>query len=320
MRIVLAGGESWWQTFARYGIRYILLSYHYLRGQRDFAAMVDWMREAKQKGHPDGPYHFMLDSGAFTFQQSSVLSDLGKPLDDYADEYIRFLRDDPCIDLFDNIAELDVYVDDPITGLDANTRVAMWGERITDVVGSRMMPVIHQTHGPDDWAALAADPRYTWIGIASAMSGDLARIKRIVGIMHAANKRVHIFGMTRMQTDMKWLRNVDSVDSTTWLRADKYGGTFIYHRGFLRILNHLHKEQRAFYRGYFRRLGLDDKKILGTHMPHADHCPGPNSTTPECDACRDQLHELRASSLIAWREMTIRFDRMKWGRAQHWEE
>lgn len=743
MNIYLAGGESWWRTFAKYGIRNILLSYHYLRTQRDFAEMVDWMREAKAKGHEDGPYRFILDSGAFTLMGEDA--DEGEELNKYANEYIAFLRDSNTLDLWDIIAELDVYVADPtmpeVTPWD---RVENWREQLYAIAGSRIMTVVHRAHNKAGINALLTDRRYKYVGVASDLVGadnSLHRMKWVIARSHEREKLVHGFGMTRLQTDMKWLRNMDSVDSTsvgpdtlvwtqqegnvtygriedlweaassrgtverigdhyevvldgaftptalddgaivwapmhsvsrhqvtkpcyrietetgrelvvthdhslfrmdadgafiettpddltvgewivaaarvpwrgngvpfwegkidmlgpggrreatldttilftadllefiglwiaegsfshrtgvqlsnvdqecikliervartyattgahhtykgkdhlinsrilgpfmqrylehgahnkalpswfwnlsrgqacavlrglfsgdggsyvngnrqtiryfthsrtlalqlqaallalldgpftlaqhgekyvitigdyntlmsfqreigflqarkmldyeprgsarrdlpyglptelaqspliypdsrgvrvraervgrwahesfnatvanpdlcflrirkierlpdeerwvydvsvdvthkfvangivahqTWLRADKYGGTFIYHQGHLRILNHLQKDMRSFFKGYFRRIGLDPDKILGVHMDHADNCPGPNSTTPDCQACRDQLHELRASSLIAWRNLTVRYERMRWG-------
>lgn len=320
MKLLLAGGEAWWDTFRKYGIRYILFSYHYLRTQRDFRQMTAWMRECKEKGHPHGPYFFMLDSGAFTFQINKRPEELQEPLDAYADEFINFLANDECTDLFDVVAELDVYADKP--GVEGWERVHEWRDRLYETVGDRLMPVLHDVHEESYWQELL-NLGLPYVGISSNIGtsgsvGTVSRMQRLTAQAHRKGVKVHAFGMTRLQTDMKYLRNLDTVDSTTWLRADKYGGTFIFHRGYLRILNHLQKEQRAFYRGYFRRIGLNPDKILGTHMEHDANCPGPNSLTPDCEACRDQLHELRASSLIAWREMALRFDRENWGPYVNW--
>lgn len=321
VKILLAGGEAWWQTFAKYGIRYILFSYHYLRTQRDFRDMVTWMREAKARGHEDGKYFFMLDSGAYTFQVSKTEEQMGAPLNEYADEYIRFLEEDDCVDLFDTVAELDVYVDyDGVAGMD---RVHDWRTRISDAVGPRAMPVLHAMHSEWYWQELLKLDYWPWVGIASGIGangdvGTVSKMQRLAAQAHRAGKSLHAFGMTRLMTDMMYLRSYDTVDSTTWLRADKYGGTFIYHRGHMRILSHLQKEERAFFKGYFKSIGLSPEKILGTHMEHADNCDGPNSATPDCEACRDQLHELRATSLIAWRELAKRYDRANWGPFTNW--
>jgi len=305
MKLVLAGGEAWLDYFIRHGIKYMLFSFHYLRSAKDYQSMMAALRDYKDRN--PGAW-VMLDSGAFTFK---VNGGTPEQIEEYSEEYIRYLQSEDA-GVFDVIAELDLY-DSTVEWGVACRKVDDLRERIIEAVGRKTMPVVWPELGFTRVQDTLKDPRYDWVAIASNAGKDLGFQKLTISDGHYYGKKVHGFGMTRLQTDFKYLRNYDSVDSTTWLRADKYGGTFIYQRGHLRILNHLQKDRRRWFRGYFRKIGLDPRKIEGIHMPHADHCPGPDSQTKDCPACKDQLEELRSSSLIAWRNMAEKWNREKVG-------
>lgn len=315
-KIFMAGGEAWWERFRDHGIRFCLFSFHYLRTKRDFSEMVEWMMKARRDGYIDPQtgqkhqYMFFLDSGGFTFKKKG---DPHGTLDDYSEEFIRFVTSDPAAAAFDIIAEMDVAIDITnslgevrISGYD---RMLRWRRHLYDGVGDRLMPVYGSDVPIEFFHEWGADPRYRYFGLASNFAGDLPGQRRNMTYLHQQGKWVHAFGMTRLQTDMKYLTGYESVDSTTWLRSDKFGGTFIIRKGNIVVLDHHQKEQRKHYRRYFERIGCDPDKILGLHVPHDVRCSGPDSLTPNCGACQDQMFELRKSALVAWRNLTYYFER-----------
>jgi len=185
MILYLAGGETWWRYFDRYGIRNVLLSYHYLRGQTDFAEMVAWMERSKAEKQPR---RFFLDSGAFTYMHGG--HDTLEDLNEYADEYIRFLNTDPAVKLFDVVAELDVYqqIGDESED-DVYRRVQRHQEKIYEAVGDKILPT-YQTDWLTlkDWEKVCADPRFKQVGIGSSGESGSAQFislhKKLIAIAH----------------------------------------------------------------------------------------------------------------------------------------
>ena len=92
-------------------------------------------------------------------------------------------------------------------------------------------------------------------------------------------KFTHGFGMTKVKTDMKYLMAFGSVDSTSWLRADKFGGTAIFDNGRFTAFDSSRKQERMRYVDFYTKWGLNVDKIRA-----------------------DDLIENRKASIIAWRE------------------
>lgn len=312
LKLFLAGGERWWRDFEVLGVRYVLLSFHYLKRQKDYMNMIRWIEQAKKQSTPARPVMFMLDSGAFTFKTKGYESDAA--LNEYADDYIRYLESDETSQVFDVVAELDVYEDEHTKEgefvVDGETRVHAWRDRLYDAVGDRLMPVMTAEMSFEDCEELCEDDRFKWVAVASGLSASVPAQKKLIALAHKHRKKVHGFGMTRINTDFKYLRNYDSIDSSTFLRHDKYGGTFIFHQNHFQYIDHLNKHRRTFYKGYFRKIGVDPQKILGEFGEHDEDCPGPDSRTPGCEACTAQIHELRKAAIIAWRNMAAKFDKI----------
>lgn len=279
MRLYFAGGESWSELLLSMGVKNQLLSYYYFRQQlRDGGLkarrLLARMRAAQEKG-----YSFMLDSGAFTYQTRQGQGLPVPPLHRFFAEYKRFIKDNG--DLFDVVVELDV---DGVPGANGKpTEVAQvdaWTNELLEIPGMarRIMPVYHaDTRGTNwlqDWLLDTTSPL---IGYASANVGGAGQF---IAQCHRFGKYVHGFAQTRIKTDMKYTL-FDSVDSTTWLRADKYGGTCIFRNGKFIVLDHLHKKDRRIYRSYFESWGLSWAKIKV-----------------------DDLHEMRKATIIAWRELS----------------
>jgi hypothetical protein len=231
----------------------------------------------------------MLDSGAFTYQvkgeAKGEASKLPTP-EAYFEEYYGFLREYG--DLFDIIAELDI--DGYVSGENGQPysiqQVDEWTNRLLElpVIGTRIMPVYHLHRGKlwlRDWLADTSSPL---VGFASSAVGG-GPAAAMISMAHRFGKWVHGFGQTRIKTDMKYMP-FNSVDSTTWLRADRYGGSCYFINGKFIVLDHKHKQDRARYRDYYLKWGLDPKLIM-----------------------KDDLYENRKATIIAWRELANDMER-----------
>lgn len=287
MYLYFAGAEAWLDRLLDLGVRNQLMSYFYLRGslkQRNHKGfhLLARMREAKEKG-----YRFFLDSGAFTYQvkQKQAGSTL-PPARLYFEEYKSFVRQYG--DVFDIIAEFDVdgHATDDNGKIITYEQVDGWTNELLELenVGRKILPVYHEHRGMRwlrDWLT---DPSSPYIGFSSTagLSGESGKY---IALAHRFGKWIHGFGVTRVRTDLK-LTPFDSVDSTTWLRADKYGGTCIFRNNKFIVLDHLHKKDRALYKNYFESWGLDFKKVM-----------------------QDDLETMRAATIIAWRELSNYLER-----------
>jgi len=286
MHLYLAGADAWADTLMDLGVKYQLMSYFYLRGCLKTGkgrTLLARMRKAVERG-----YCFMLDSGAFTYQQKAKTShNLPKPAL-YWQEYKDFVE--TYADLFKVVVEFDIDLDfvDPETGKPLETqKVNEWTNQLLQNhdIRAKVMPVWKKARGQrwiEDWLK---DPASPLVGISSGATGKAGEIQGIIGLCHRWGKFVHGFGQTRIKTDMKFT-SWDSVDSTTWLRADKYGGTNIFYQNKFIVLDHLHKKDRALYREYYKMWGLDFAAIM-----------------------REDLEENRKANIIAWRELANDFER-----------
>ena len=286
MKLYFAGGEAWSNLLLDMGVKYQLFSYFYFRTSlrsngSKARQLLARLRRAKEAG-----YGFMLDSGAFTYQVKQGSNQQLPPPRAYFEEYKSFIS--KFGDLFDVIADLDIAgVKDPETDriIDIG-KVDDWTNELLTEFGWKIMPVWHASYGSKwlrDWLLDTGSP---YVGFASDAQGA----GQFISAAHRFGKAVHGFGQTRIKTDLKYTP-FDSVDSTTWLRADKFGGTCIFRNGKWIVLDHLHKADRRLYRDYFESWGLDFKKIM-----------------------EDDLHELRLSTIIAWRELANHFERQTYVR------
>ena len=282
MLIYLAGGEAWADLLLDMGVKNQLFSYFYFRqslrsSNGKARTLLARLRKAQEKG-----YRFMLDSGAFTYQ---IKQGRGVPPPHaYFDEYLSF-----CLeygDLFGVIAEFDVDYHAKENGEDITTeQTNEWTNRFLaePELALRYMPIHHPYRGArwlNDWLADTRSP-YVGLGSDTSSAGSDATV---IAKAHRFGKYIHGFAQTRIKTDLKYTP-FDSVDSTTWLRADKFGGTMIFQNNKLIVLDHLHKKDRALYREYYRRWGLDFKKIM-----------------------TDDLNENRLATIVCWREMANAYE------------
>ncbi len=290
MIIYLAGGESWNKQFSECNVQNRLYTYYYMRKSRNSRELIDrlyaekeyWAKEYKK------PLRLFLDSGAFTYRMNRTESQPNPPV--YFREYKKFVESTK--DLWTACAELDIEGTD--AGDTSFAQVEDWREELADVAPGLVVPVYHPVRGRDWWDKMCANPKYPYLGFGSGMGlGDKTRL---IATALQYGKKVHGFAETKIQTEMKYLK-CHSVDSTTWVRATKYGGLFVFHANQLRILDHKHKEQRRLFKQYFKVNGIDMQKILD-----------------------EDQSELTKCSLIAWRNMAARFESMGAKREQRREQ
>ncbi len=228
------------------------------------------MKLAKAKG-----YRFMLDSGAFTYRQK-VEAGWDEDPDKYFDSYFNFC--DRHHELFDVIAEFDI---DGLTDEVTVQTVDGWTERmLARPWRQKVMPVYHGNRGPywlRDWLL---DTRSPLVGMGS----ELKIVGPVIAQAHHFGKFIHGFAQTRINTDLKFTP-YDSVDSSSWLRGDRFGNTFIFRNNRFITLDHHHKKDRAIYRTHFEALGLEWAKMR-----------------------KDDLHSVRCSSIMAWRDLATSFE------------
>lgn len=301
MQIFLAGADAWADLLMDMGVRNQLMSFYYFRTALRSSGHKALSILARMKRAHDKGYRFMLDSGAFTYQLKAKKQPMPPPRA-YYDEYLEFIY--KYHHLFDIIAEFDidgtVMVDragntvtfDPQHPDEALKNGGNWVEtHDVDVwtnillneksVRSKILPVYHPTRKIgwlEDWLL---DTRSPLVGFGS----DSENAAPIIALCHRWGKWVHGFGQTRIKTDIKYT-HFDSVDSSTWLRSDKYGGTMIFQSDQLIVIDNLHKDRRRSYKNYYERWGLDFNKII-----------------------KDDLQENRLATIVCWRELSNSFER-----------
>ncbi len=178
---------------------YVLESFAYFAPQQ-----VQQVKNAKM---------FLLDSGAFTFLNSSKTVDF----DDYIDRYARFIVETDIRYFF----ELDV---DDIVGYDKVKEYRRLLERKT---GRRCIPVFHKSRGLDEYKRMVKE--YDYIAIGGIAMGNIKRSEYkyftpLLNYAHHAGCKVHGLGFTN--TELLHRYPFDSVDSTSWISGGRYGHVY----------------------------------------------------------------------------------------------
>jgi hypothetical protein len=260
-------------------------------GGNQTLAMLARIKRAREKG-----YRFFIDSGAFTYQNKASTSPVPPPrryFEDYKEFIIRYGH------LFDVIAELDidnaVKVDTAGNAVTADQdgrwmetpEVDEWTDELLAIkgIGHRVMPVFHAERGQRWLLSWLVDTRSPLLGYASANVVDAAAASKDIATAHRFGKWIHGFGVTRVRTDMAYT-HFDSVDSSTWLRADRFGGTMLYDNDKLVVFDHLHKDRRREYKHWYQRHGIDFNLIA-----------------------KDDLVANRYATLITWRDLSEALER-----------
>lgn len=280
VQIYLAGAETPTLTRDLIGadVKHILYSYFYIRQGNKQETFADIFANNPDK-------KFILDSGAFTYQV--MWADLEKrgrlpPPEEYWKSYLEFAR--KYGHLCFGVAEFD------IDGMVPDTTLQDWREQLIEAVGDKAMPVWHPERSVAEWKRYVADPRLRYLGMASSIA-DIGQMQRLITEAHAVGKIVHGFAQTKVNTVLKYVR-FDTVDSTSWLSAQKFGQTFIFRHNKFIVLDKADmggKTRRRLFKSYFEQIGCDWTKI---------------------DA--DDVKELRKASIIAWKNLAARMASMRW--------
>lgn len=338
------------------------------KGTNILGEMLDQMKAAKAMG-----YFFILDSGAYTYQakQSSelkerleeaglkksdvdtlgvdkvmeTLSKLGLSTASavlpeprkYFEEYRAF-----CTQyghLFDIMVELDIEgcLDGKGGYLTQSTIDSWTDELLQGPHAQKIMPVYHPQRGLTwlrDWLMDTSSP-YVGFGSdpaqADAASGLIARI-------HKAGKWVHGFGQAGLKSTLK-RRPFDSVDASTWLRADKYGGSFLIRQSAteemlsITVLTHKEKGADPLYavKGKIKQIrmaqgvpeeeagkGLEVLPATGGKRRMFDAFYRKHGLDPKA-IYKDDLDANRRATLIAWREICKHYESMPWQPPYLWQ-
>ena len=264
MILCLAGMERWHELGREHDVRAVLMSYHSLRKNRHLPRMMEWFSSLRESSTERNPSWVMLDSGVFSLRQSAApVAD--NILGGYFKSYADFLRGEyqGC---FDIVAELDypadVLGDDGEVLLDGYERVKNWRDELYDIVGDKLMPVLMHELSYEEKEEICRDKRWKWVAFPSLPNDTpgaevVSRSQEMVKLAHKYGKKIHLFAQTNTQTNFQYLLNADSVDSTTWVSGDKHGMTFTFQKGRMHSLDHSSQYRRAFYKGYYGKIGVD---------------------------------------------------------------
>lgn len=153
---------------------------------------------------------FLLDSGAFTFMNNSKQTDF----DNYLEEYIKFINKYNVEYFF----ELDI---DNIVGY---AKVKEMRERLERKTGKKCIPVWHRKRGLEDF--VETTKKYAYIAIGGIVTKEIRKeeypvFTELIKIAHKNNCKVHGLGFTSCENLQKY--HFDSVDSSSWLSASRFG-------------------------------------------------------------------------------------------------
>jgi len=165
-------------------------------------------------------WHFMLDSGAFTFMDNS--KDVsGVNWNDYVRSYAEFI----------NKMDIDLFFELDIDAVIPLKEVEKLRHLLEDLTGKKSIPVWHRKRGLKYWEWMCKN--YPYVAISSSgmyasawvnNTKSIHVINKMVDIAHQFGTKVHGLGYTKL----KKLENVkyDSVDSTAWLYGNRGGFLF----------------------------------------------------------------------------------------------
>lgn len=163
-------------------------------------------------------WHFMLDSGAFTFMSDNK-SGHGVNWDEYTERYADLINK-LNIDLF---IELDI---DSVVGIKEVERLRNKLEKLTN---KRSIPVWHKSRGKDYWFKMCDE--YDYVAIGASGSNDSKWTRKNPAIFnyfveYANKKNIKVHGLGFTSFDMMKKIKLYSVDSTAWIYGNR--GGFLY--------------------------------------------------------------------------------------------
>lgn len=154
---------------------------------------------------------FLLDSGAFTFLNSSKT---GIDWDDYIKRYAEFIVENDIKHYF----ELDI---DPIVGYG---KVLEFRTKLEELTGRQCIPVWHKSRGYADFLDMCDKYSYAAIGgfaIKELKPQEYPLVKHCIADAYRRGCNLHGLGFTRFQVLSEY--KFWSVDSTTWTTGNRFG-------------------------------------------------------------------------------------------------
>ena len=160
---------------------------------------------------------FLLDSGAFTILSNNKIS---ADWDKYINGYAKFINENKITKFF----ELDI---DYAIGYE---NVIKYRNKLETLTKQQCIPVWHKTRGIKEFEKMCQE--YSYIAIGSSGRNEDSKwlrdnpdaLRWLIRKAHSKKCKVHGLGFT----SLKLLKQMpfDSVDSTTWLSAGRFGITF----------------------------------------------------------------------------------------------
>jgi len=184
---------------------YLLSSYYYCREDTDFKPIGFVYRDHCKS--------FLLDSGAYTFMDNISRDPEEIDFQEYTDQYAQFINNHDIERFF----ELDI---DNVVGL-ARTRELR--RRLERKTGKDCIPVWHKSRGKDAFLKIARE--YDHIAIGGIVAGEFSQdeyqyFRWFTDKAHELGAKIHGLGFTPSNIGKY---GFDSVDSTSWLSAQKFG-------------------------------------------------------------------------------------------------
>lgn len=154
---------------------------------------------------------FLLDSGAFTFMQSSKTHVVWE---DYLERYADFINRNKIEKFF----ELDI---DSVVGY---PKVLEYRRRLEKLTGRQVIPVWHISRGVKDYQRCCDE--YPYVAIGGIVSKEISKkqyelFPAMISEAHKRGAKVHGLGFTALEYLSKC--HFDSVDSTAWTTGNRFG-------------------------------------------------------------------------------------------------
>lgn len=210
MNVYLAGTYSRQALFEKHNPLYILESFFYIEPWQ-----LKKLHECKG---------FILDSGAFTFMNNAKNE---TNFDEYVEKYIQFIKKNN-IKMF---LELDI---DVVVGYE---RVKEYRKYIEKETGRQCIPVWHKSRGIDDYLEMVKNYKYVAIGGIVTKEITREQWKYFPYLIREAKKqktKVHGLGFTATNELHKY--HFDSIDSTRWLSASRFGTVQTFSNGIIKTV------------------------------------------------------------------------------------
>lgn len=209
-QIHLAAIECFPDLFEEISIPYTLTSYIYFDGKKKLTSRLKKTLKILLNSE-----HYLLDSGAFTYRVGTKKITV-RDMDEYVKRYSEFLQK----------YKIKYYIEMDVDDMGLNN-VERWRNYLETSTGRKCIPVWHKGRGINYWIKMVTNYDYVAIGglVGSGTKHrteeDIELLKKLVSIAHKHNCKVHGLGFTSLK-NLEYV-GFDTVDSTSWLSAAKYG-------------------------------------------------------------------------------------------------